>query len=257
MSGQSALTRNDLKEILCSTIGTNMSLKFRKAGQHCRWVGGLTAAGLIVLASGVPASADDQNISVAKEAQILWIDVENRELSADQVSGLIISKNSQQELDFKASPSGLTATLDEFPQDFILRLNAPTEVSAQVAVTAATADQTVISEQSSRVVITAIDDSMPDNDDNQPPSEDDTQDADEQKPNPDSSDSDSENSEEGGGNSTDSDADESKPDTEAKDSSVPAVTGASVLWPLTAAVVLVAAGLGTLLMRRRGAHKIG
>ena len=228
--------------------GGFMSLEFRKSDCMRRCLGGLAAAALLVLATSVGASADEQTFTAPDGATVLWVDLEAEGLDATDVSGVLIDGESQEPLDLLASPSGLTATLAEFPQEFELRFTSTREIPAQLAITFATTDKAVVSEESSSTVISAI----------TGPSPEETPQPDEGQTDPDSSEGDEENSSEDG---TGKDPDSANPTTDAKDTDGkttdpgdPVVTGASVTWSLAAALTLVAAGLTTLAIRRRGAQ---
>lgn len=245
-----------------------------------RWGTGATTAGLLVFSSGIAAFGVDQNIIAPETAAILWIDIEDTVLRADQITGEIVVGDVVQHLDFHSSPTGLTAVLDNFPSEFGVRLSVSEATLARVAVTFATSDRDIVSETNSIIELPrteqtddgeASPEAKPTPDDSDPNGSAD----DEDKPSTDSGATESPSSSSGSGSDDDGDSDnEHKPSAGAgdgNDGSKPsagsgsgdvdkdktAVTGASVGWAVGSAAVLLTAGIGLLIVRKRGAHTNG
>ncbi|WP_431711780.1 hypothetical protein [Glutamicibacter uratoxydans] len=222
-------------------------------GRHRLWrpIGGLVTAAVVILAAGSAAAADENTFTSPDNAEVLWIDVEASNLDASTITGTITSDDFENSLEFRTSPSGVTAVLDQFPQEFSLTLSAPAETSARLAVTFATAQQAILSEEGTATIIPAQ------NDQETPKPEPTSEpDPDQNQTGPDSSDDTPDSSEDGtphtGPDESKQSPDSSDPRHEAKDPGNPVVTGASVMWTLGAALALLTVGLGVLVIRRRG-----
>lgn len=244
-----------------------MALKLDNRSHLIRWGAGIMTAGLLIFTNGIAASGADKNVVAPEDAAILWVDIENAGLDADQIKGAIVAEDVVQNLEFRASPAGLTAVLKDFPKEFGLRLSASEKSSARVAVTFATAKEDIVSEFSSIVELPASADE--DDESLKPevkpaPDESDANASkdDKEQPSTDSDPAESEDSSPGTGTDNSSEDDEggkSSQDagSDSGNKGTTAVTGASVGWAVGSAAVLLAAGIGLLAIRKRGVHKNG